>query len=269
MRKIVEKYVELPKSIRKPMWRFWHWLIRKMDVSGSTTFLNYGYSGENGEFDHLTLKGEHEYHRYAVQLYCHATRNQVFSDSNILEVGCGRGGGAAFLAETFKPASYIGLDLNSGTTAFCNKRYNVAGLGFITGDAQDLPFENEKFDGVVNVESARCYPDMVQFFKEVFRVLKKNGKFHFADMIKPADLETIESNLQDVGFKILDKKDIRTNVVSALLKDSANRKAEIDKNTPGFLREAFYEFAGVEHSNRFKIFKTGEMGYWSFTLAKI
>ena len=70
--------------------------------------------------------------------------------------------------------------------------------------------------------------------------LKKNGKFHFADMIKPADLETIESNLQDVGFKILDKKDIRTNVVSALLKDSANRKAEIDKNTPGFLREAFY-----------------------------
>lgn len=268
MRKIVEKYVELPKSVRMPMWRVWHWLIRKMDVNGNATFLNYGYSGEPGEFDHLTLKDEHEYHRYAVQLYCHTTRNHVFAESNLLEVGCGRGGGAAFLAETFRPASYIGLDLNSGTTAFCNKRHKVAGLSFVTGDAQNLPFENERFDGVVNVESARCYPDMSRFFREVHRVLKSTGKFHFADMIKPDDLATIEERLDHAGFVIVEKKDIRPHVVKALHIDSGNRKTEIDKKTPGFLREAFYEFAGVEGSNRFKIFKTGEMGYWSFTLVK-
>jgi aspartate aminotransferase-like enzyme len=87
-------------------------------------------------------------------------------------------------------------------------------------------------------------------------------------MIKPDDLATIEERLDQAGFVIVEKKDIRPHVVKALHIDSANRKTEIDKKTPGFLREAFYEFAGVEGSNRFKIFKTGEMGYWSFTLVK-
>lgn len=267
MKKIVEKYVELPKAIRKPMWRIWHWLIRKVDGNGAATFLNYGYAA-SGEFDHLSLTGESEYHRYAIQLYCHTTRNHHFPGTHVLEVGCGRGGGAAFLAQTFKPESYIGLDLNSGTTAFCNNRHQVSGLKFVTGDAENLPFANSLFDAVVNVESARCYPDMGRFFSEVHRVLKPGGKFLFADMIKPSDLEEVENRLAAAGFEVLDKKDIRPNVVAALQADSKNRKAEIDRKVPAFLRSSFYEFAGVEGSNRFKVFDTGEMGYWSFTLVR-
>ena len=268
MKKIIERYVELPRAIRKPMWRIWHWLIRKVDANGATTFLNYGYAGAPGEFDQLTLSGESEYHRYAIQLYCHTTRNHSFPGTHVLEVGCGRGGGAAFLAQTFKPLSYIGLDINSGTTAFCNTRHQVEGLRFVTGDAENLPFGDEHFHAVVNVESARCYPRMTRFFEEVYRVLKPGGKFLFADMIKPADLEDIEQRLAATGFEFLAKKDIRPNVVAALQADSKNRKIEIDRKVPGFLRQAFYEFAGVEGSNRFKVFDTGEMGYWSFTLLK-
>jgi ubiquinone/menaquinone biosynthesis C-methylase UbiE len=250
------------------MWRIWHWLIRKVDANGATTFLNYGYAGKSGEFDHLILEGEYEYHRYAIQLYCHTTRNHRFPGTHVLEVGCGRGGGAAFLAQTFKPSSYIGLDINSGTTAFCNRRHKVEGLRFITGDAENLPFANNLFDAVVNVESARCYPDIMRFFEEVFRVLKPGGKFLFADMIKPDDLEEMELRLASTGFKFQDKKDIRLNVLAALQSDSKNRKAEIDSKVPAFLRSSFYEFAGVEGSNRFNIFKSGEMGYWTFTLLK-
>ena len=268
MKKIIEKYVELPKAIRKPMWRIWHKLIQRVDRNGSATFLNYGYASDDGEFGHLTLSEKQEYHRYPIQLYSHAARHHSFPDTHVLEVGCGRGGGAAFLSQTFKPISYTGLDINPGTTRFCNNRHQLPGLRFVTGDAENLPFENENFDAVLNVESARCYPNISRFFQEVHRVLKPNGKFLFADMIKPQDVTQVEQWLTQAGFDIVEKKDIRPNVVNALLADSKNRKEEIEKKVPGFLHSMFYEFAGVHGSGRFEIFNTGEMGYWSYTLTK-
>lgn len=268
MKKLVEKYAELPRVIRKPMWRIWHRLISRVDRNGAAVFLNYGYAGEQGEFDHLKLTEEEEYHRYAIQLYAHTARHHSFPGTHVLEVGCGRGGGAAFLAKAFGPESYTGLDINPGTTKFCNRRHKVPGLRFVTGDAEKLPFEDGRFHAVINVESARCYPDMSRFFREVHRVLQPGGKFLFADMIKPKDLEDVERRLEQAGFELLEKKDIRPNVVASLQADSKNRKEEIDRKVPGFLRSAFYEFAGVEGSNRFGIFDSGEMGYWSFGLKR-
>ncbi|MBN2892691.1 MAG: class I SAM-dependent methyltransferase [Bacteroidales bacterium] len=269
MKKIVEKYVELPRNIRKPLWRIWHNLMIKFDrKSPEETFLNYGYAGEDSEFSHFELNKKDAKFKYSIQLYAHTARHHDFSNTDVLEVGSGRGGGASFLARYFKPNSYTAMDINARTVKFCNSFHKAEGLRFVQGEAEKLPFENEKFHAVVNVESARCYGNIPKFFSEVKRVLKPGGKFLLADMIKPADYDAFLVDLEKTGFKVIEIKNILPNVVQALRLDSEQRANAIDNKVPKFLRTSFYEFAGVEGSGRFDAFATNKFGYWSITLEK-
>ncbi len=49
MSKIVEKYVEFPTSIKRPLWQIWHNVMIRFDKDKEATFLNYGYQGLNGD----------------------------------------------------------------------------------------------------------------------------------------------------------------------------------------------------------------------------
>ncbi len=268
MSKIVEKYAELPRPIRRPLWRLWHNLITSFDKGKNTVFMNYGYASENGEFDNVDLKSEDVADKYSSQLYDHVAGNDRLRDKDVLEVGCGRGGGASYLTRYYKPKSYTGLDISKKTTDFCNSHHKVEGLKFVTGHAEELPFEDASFDAVVNVESARVYGNIPKFFEEVYRVLKPEGKFLFADMIKPKDIESINKSLEEAGLKLIEKKNIRENVVKALILDSEYRKERIREGAPKFLHKSFFQFAGVEGSERFDSFDKNRIDYWSYVLTK-
>jgi len=246
MKKLIVNYVELPKKIKKPLWRLWHNMIIKFDRKNTDNpeiFLNYGYSNE-GEFDYFQLKEEDKADKYSIQLYAHASRHHKFEGTDVLEVGSGRGGGAYFLSRYFKPKSYVALDINQKTVDFCNKTLKADGLSFVQGEAEKLPFEDESFDAVVNVESARCYGDIPKFFSEVKRVLKPGGKFCFIDMIKPEDYDQLVEDLKATGMKIIETKNVLPNVVEALKKDTAQRKRKINSSVPKPLQTSFHEFAG-------------------------
>jgi fatty-acid O-methyltransferase len=114
--------------------------------------LNFGY--EEDPPMALPLEAADEPNRYWIQLY-HRTATQAdLTGKRVLEVGCGHGGGASYLMRTLHPASYTGLDLNPDGIAFCKKRHNVPGLDFVQGDAENLPFPDQSFDLVVNIESS-------------------------------------------------------------------------------------------------------------------
>ncbi|SIG06667.1 Probable methyltransferase [Mycobacteroides abscessus subsp. abscessus] len=93
----------------------------------------------------------------------------------MLEVGCGHGGGASYLVRALQPASYTGMDLNPDGISFCRRRHDLPGLEFVQGDAEDLPFPDESFDAVINVESSHLYPHFPVFLTEVARVLRPGG----------------------------------------------------------------------------------------------
>jgi len=117
-------------------------------------FFNYGY--EEDPPMALPLAASDEPHRFFIQLY-HRTATQVdLKGKKVLEVSCGHGGGASYLVRTLGPASYTGLDLNSGGVESCRKRHQLPGLDFVQGNAEKLLFADESFDAVINVEASHC-----------------------------------------------------------------------------------------------------------------
>ena len=77
--------------------------------------------------------------------------------------------------------SYTGLDYNPDGVAYCTEHHKLPGLNFMHGNAEDLPFPDNSFDAVVNVEASHAYPTLSKFLSEVARVLKPGGNLLYAD----------------------------------------------------------------------------------------
>jgi len=164
-------------------------------------FLNFGY--EEDPPVALPLEPADEPYRYFIQLY-HRTAGQVdLSGKRVLEISCGHGGGSSYLARTLKPASYTGLDLNQAGIELCRKRHHVPGLEFVHGDAQSLPFPDDSFDAVVNVEASHLYPDVPRFLAEVARVLRPGGDFLYSDFRRRSAVAEWEAALADMPLRMV------------------------------------------------------------------
>jgi SAM-dependent methyltransferase len=79
------------------------------------------------------------------------------------------------------PASYTGLDLNPAGIALCRKRHNLPSLDFVRGDAENLPFPDQSFDAVINIESSHCYLGSPAS-SPTRGVLRPGGHFLYADL---------------------------------------------------------------------------------------
>ena len=264
MRSIVENYAELPRFIRKPLWRYWHsWIIARERKSVVMTCMNYGFAGlERPETIDLLERDENE--RYGLQMYNQAASWTSLEGKEVLEVGSGRGGGASFLSRYRKPRSYVGVDLSEPGIRFCNDHHRVDNLRFVKGDAEALPFADDSFDAIVNVESSRCYPHIERFFAEVKRVLRPGGTFLLTDMRWKEDVPKLRAQLADAGLSIETEREISANVVQALDIDDERKRGLINTRIPRLFIAAFGEFAGVRGSGRYASFASGRMEYWSF-----
>ena len=153
--------------------KYWYPLITRRWGKEDIVFLNWGY--EEDPPLGLPLAPEDEPNRYCIQLY-HRTATQAdLGGKQVLEVSSGHGGGAAYLVRTFHPASYTGLDYNPDGVAFAQKRHHLPGLEFVHGNAESMPFPDESFDAVINVEASHAYPHFERFLPEMARVLRPEG----------------------------------------------------------------------------------------------
>src|SRR5665213_280956 len=141
--------------------------------------MNYGYADET---EKIHLEEPDEINRYSLQLY-HATASQVcIKDKHVLEVGSGRGGGSSYMKRYLEPATMTGMDLARNAVKFSNRRHKVSGLEYVPGNAEKMPFKDESFDAVVNVESCHAYGSVPKFLSEVQRVLRPGGYLLCTDL---------------------------------------------------------------------------------------
>ena len=94
----------------------------------------------------------------------------------------------------------IGVDFSDKAVNLCKKYYCVDGLSFVPGDAEHLPFDDDSFDAVVNVESSHCYGSMATFLAQVKRVLKPGGHFLFADFRTREQIDEQLADFHDKGY---------------------------------------------------------------------
>ncbi|NEQ41174.1 MAG: class I SAM-dependent methyltransferase [Okeania sp. SIO3I5] len=104
------------------------------------------------------------------------------TSANVLDLGCGTGKLLNRLAVNFPNLQGTGLDLSSEMISQANSRNRYPQrLIFVSGNAEEMPLENDVFDAVFNTISFLHYPDPPQVLNEVNRVLRPGGYFYLVD----------------------------------------------------------------------------------------
>jgi len=231
-------------------------------------FVNYGYEPDNPE-SKPELLPEDEDDRVCIQLYQHLVESADIAGKSVLEVSCGRGGGAHYAMRYLKPARYVGLDLSPTSVGFCRRTYQFEGLEFVEGDADDLPFDDNEFDVVVNVEASNGYHSVPLFFEQVHRVLKPGGKLLFADLrFKGRQLQVLQRQLAETPFEKVMCDDITEEVYAALSLDSERKTRIASELVPPFFLGSFLNFAAAKGTHMYKAFGSGGITYLSCVLKK-
>jgi len=268
MRKVVPYYLTASMRIKKILWRILHQFIIKKYKGSELVFLNYGYEYLDSKNESPKLEEDDERERYCLQLYHSTVEDVELGNKDVLEVGCGRGGGASYITRYFKPKSYTGLDLSKAVIKFNKKFHKIPELSFVVGNAQKLPFEDQLYDAIVNIESSRSYNDMDAFISEVHRVLRPNGHLLFADIRTEVGNEQLRERFQSVGLKVIKEVNIIQNVVKALDLDSERRYQLIKRETPKMFYGLAEEFSSTKESQRYEEFADGTMIYMQYVLQK-
>ncbi len=263
-----------PAQLKKFVWRGVYEAASLRRANAWTPLMNYGYASLDGApADPPELS-------YGLQLYAHVVGDCDLAGKDVLEVGCGRGGGTAFVHERFGPRSTMGLDLARRAIQHCTRTYNLPGLRFVAGDAEALPFSDGAFDIVINVESSHCYPDVLRFLTEVRRVLRPGGLLLLADardtdgsasgepgLISPGSVSKFREQIAQAGFRVVEEEDITANVMRALELDTPDRRARIERRVPGPLRPHVHALSAAEGSPIYQLYKDGKQTYLRFVLA--
>ncbi|MGB8206584.1 MAG: class I SAM-dependent methyltransferase [Mycobacterium sp.] len=229
-------------------------------------FFNYGY--EEDPPMAVPLQASDEPHRYFIQLY-HRTATQVdLSGKRVLEASCGHGGGASYLVRTLHPASYTGLDLNPAGIEFARKRHNLPGLDFVEGNAEELPFADQSFDAVINVEASHLYPHFARFLAEVARVLAPGGHFLYTDFRRRREIPEWDAALAEAPIRMLSREDIDADVLRGNEKNVLRKHALISRHGPAIPRVMARFSSDVTDWAFSGALRTGEFTYRMYCFAK-
>ena len=262
------KACKVSPRFRKLSRRMMYQVMARLIPHREWRFMNYGFASLAADCDALALCAGDEADRYCIQLYDHVAGAVELQGLEALEVGSGRGGGSYFVTRYLGSAQVVGLDYSEHAISLCRHAYDLPGLRFVHGDAEDLPFDDVSFDALVNVESSHCYGSMSRFLAEVVRVLRPGGHFLFADFRRNKDLQLLDRQFDESGLRTLVRQDITPNVVAAIEMDNERKLGQIRGAAPRWLRGVMAEFAGAPGSRIYDDFTSGATNYVSYVLRK-
>lgn len=155
----------------------------------------------------------------------------ITAESRVLEVACGNGKAAVWLAQQ-TGCEVLGIDLSG--SYIDNARQSASNfpslrVSFQKESATDLPFANDSFTHAWSQGALYHIPELNKALSEAHRVLKPGGIFLFDDLISPVtevsettrkyvydrllfepkfNAESYAAKLTQIGFKVLQIKDM-------------------------------------------------------------
>ncbi len=114
--------------------------------------------------------------------YC-ATACGIGSGDRVLDVGCGYGGPAVYLATKWG-CSVAGITLSEKQARIAREKAALAGVSALTefhlGDVEQMDFPPAAYDLAWTMESSEHFADKPGYFRKIASVLKPGGKLLLA-----------------------------------------------------------------------------------------
>jgi len=163
----------------------------------------------------------------------------ISKGKKVLDLASGYGTTSIFLAKKFE-CNVIGIDLGGKNIDEATNRSNEENVSdlanFRLGDAENLELEDNSFDYLISECSFCLFPDKEKASKEMYRVLKRNGKIGISDVVVRGNLpekmkdilynficiqdakseQEYENVLADAGFKNFHFEDRKQEVIKLL-----------------------------------------------------
>lgn len=164
------------------------------------------FSNPKGRIGRLMLSGMNMGHSPMAKWAF--TQLEVPDNSSVLDIGCGGGMNIKRLLKKCPKGHVFGVDISEESvrkSIAVNKKFMGKRCRIVQGSVEKLPFKDEVLDMATAFETVYFWPDLSLNFKEVYRVLKPQGRF--AVINDPGDPD---KHWEDVipGMKAYSKEDI-------------------------------------------------------------
>ena len=251
--------ISLSPRIKRALWNRWYNLLAKHDSQGLLASMNYGFIGSSRKSETGNIPPQ-------LALYQRVLGNIDINKKRVIEVGSGRGAGAAFLTEKYAPDVYIGMDLAINASLNSTTSNNTHSLRFISGDALAIPVKPGVMDIVINIESSHCYGDLAEFISQVSSLLVKDGYFCYCDLMPVSQASRLKQLFENNAMKIVASDNITENVLASLDSTSSENSEKIRKHIPKKKRKAF---ADIRNTGVYNLFRSGKLVYYTFLVRKV
>jgi ubiquinone/menaquinone biosynthesis C-methylase UbiE len=109
-----------------------------------------------------------------------------FKEGRILDAGCGFGATAVVLAQAFPESEVVGIDLSDPLLELALQTAQATDLqervSFERADVQEIPYDDDSFGAVINLQMLHIVEDPVAMLDEMERVLSPGGVLFMADI---------------------------------------------------------------------------------------
>ena len=172
-------------------------------------------------------RGTHTYNKLA-----HHYKKKLLSglEGSVLEIGAGTGANFDYYPEALdlwmlEPSPYMRNYLHE------KAKEAEQDVHIISGYAEEIPAPDNRFDAVVTTLVLCTVNDVERSLKEIFRVLKPGGKFHFIEHVaasKKSWLRTLQNGIEPL-WKVMADGCHPNRETGEMIRESQFRDIEIER----------------------------------------
>jgi ubiquinone/menaquinone biosynthesis C-methylase UbiE len=191
------------------------------------------YGEDIGQFSWLTVD---EFRRFFHLL-------DLGPDSHVLDVACGSGGPALFMARS-TGCRVMGIDINENGINTANQLAQAQGMSdqahFQQADAaRPLPFGDDSFDAITCIDAVNHIYNRLDLLQEWHRVLRPGGRILFTDAVIVTGMllrDEIIARSSSMGLFIFTPPGVHEHFIEAagfeppMVEDATATIAEVTKN---------------------------------------